>query len=77
MTTPAEHPDQRDHGVRVPEVGLRTTTVLMVGVLAWAVVLAVLLLVPGLPGPGDGWWVWVPVAGMALGILAHLGLRAR
>lgn len=45
----------------------------LAGMVAWAVLLAAFLLTRGrLIGAGRGWWVWVPVAGLVLGVL---GLR--
>jgi H+/Cl- antiporter ClcA len=47
---------------------LQTNDVLtaLVGSVAWAVALVVLLFI-GLPGP-DRWWLWVCVAGIATGV---------
>lgn len=61
--------------VRPPAVTLRTITLVGWGILVWAVVLAVLLLAPSLRAGERSWWVWVPVAGMALGALGYGYLR--
>ena len=61
--------------VRPPEVTLRTITLVGWGILAWAVVLAVLLLAPSLRTGERSWWLWVPVAGLALGALGYGYLR--
>lgn len=57
--------------VRPPEVPLRTITLVGWGILGWVVVLATLLLVPSLRSGDGGWWVWVPVAGIALGAVGY------
>ena len=44
------------------------------GTVLWALVLAVLLAVPSLTGEGRGWWLWVPVAGIVLGVVGHVYL---
>ncbi|WP_131103566.1 DUF2530 domain-containing protein [Ornithinimicrobium sufpigmenti] len=61
--------------VRPPEVTLRTVTLVGWGILAWVVALAVLLLVPSLRSGDRSWWVWVPVAGIALGAVGYGYLR--
>lgn len=61
--------------ITVPEVGLRTITLVKWGILGWAVVLVVLLLVPSLREGERSWWIWVPVAGMLLGALGYVYLR--
>lgn len=61
--------------VRPPEVTLRTITLVGWGILVWALVLAVLLLARPLRTGESSWWVWVPVAGMALGALGYGYLR--
>jgi hypothetical protein len=35
---------------------------------AWAVALVVLLIVRNHLSPADKWWIWVPVAGLGLGL---------
>jgi uncharacterized membrane protein YhhN len=54
---------------------VRTITLVRWGILAWAVVLALVLAVPALRSDERAWWVWVPVAGMALGAVGHVYLR--
>ncbi|RIK10871.1 MAG: DUF2530 domain-containing protein [Acidobacteria bacterium] len=61
--------------VEVPDPGLRTSALVLWGTLAWLVVLAVLLLVPPLRSGDRSWWVWVPVAGVAGGLLGYGYLR--
>lgn len=41
---------------------------------AWALVLLVVLAVPALRTGERDWWVWVPVAGLALGAVGHVYL---
>lgn len=60
---------------RPPEVTLRTITLVGWGLIAWAVALAVLLLVPSLRSGDRSWWVWVPAAGIVLGGLGYVYLR--
>lgn len=65
-----------DHGqIRPPVVTLRTITLVGWGILAWALTLAVLVLVPSLRAGERSWWVWVPVAGIALGAVGYGYLR--
>jgi hypothetical protein len=61
--------------IRPPEVRLRTITLVGWGLVAWAAVLAVLLLVPSLRHGERSWWLWVPVAGLVLGGLGYVYLR--
>lgn len=58
-----------------PEVPLRTITLAKAGLVAWAVALLVLLVVPRLRADERAWWIWVPVAGLALGAAGYLYLR--
>lgn len=73
MDTPVSPPHREP--IRPPDVTLRTITLVGWGILGWAVVLVVLLLVPGLRDDGRGWWVWVPVAGILLGAVGWAYLR--
>lgn len=50
---------------------LETVHVLRWGLALWAIALLVLLLVPSLREGGRDWWVWVPVAALALGAVGH------
>lgn len=59
----------------MPDPGVRTTLLVLWGVCAWVVVLAVLLLVPSLRAGDRSWWVWVPVAGIVGGLLGYGYLR--
>lgn len=63
-----------DPTIEVPEAGLRTITVVHWGMLGWAIVLVIMLLVPGITEGGRHWWVWVPVAGLVLGGIGHVYL---
>ncbi len=49
--------------------------VIQVGMACWAVALIVLLAVPSLHEDGRGWWPWVPVIGIVLGVLAWVYVR--
>lgn len=51
------------------EIRLRTSTVVRWGLLAWVVALVVMLVVPELRSGERQWWVWVPVAGLGLGLV--------
>ena len=44
------------------------------GTALWALALVVVLAVPPLRTDGREWWVWVPVAGVLLGVLGHVYL---
>lgn len=56
-----------------PPVPLRTSTLVWWGMLAWALTLVVLLVLP--LAEHRTWWVWVPVAGIALGTLGYRAAR--
>lgn len=58
-----------------PDVPLRTIDLVRVGIGVWALALVVVLVVPGLRAGDRAWWVWVPVAGMVLGLLGYAYLR--
>ncbi len=58
-----------------PEVDLPTMTVVRWGLAIWAVVLVVVLAVPDLRTGDRAWWVWVPVAALAVGGVGYLYLR--
>jgi H+/Cl- antiporter ClcA len=49
-----------------PQLETNDVLIAMVGTVAWAVALLVLLIV-GLPEP-DRWWLWVCVAGIGIGL---------
>ncbi|WP_109473392.1 DUF2530 domain-containing protein [Ornithinimicrobium cavernae] len=57
-----------------PEAALRTIEVVRWGMALWAVALVVVLLVPALREGDRSWWVWVPVSGLALGVIGHVYL---
>lgn len=61
--------------IQPPDVTLRTITLVGWGIIAWTIALAVILLVPSLRSDERSWWVWVPVAGLALGALGYGYLR--
>ncbi len=46
-----------------------------IGVLAWAIALAVTLLVPSLHSDDRTWWPWSCVCGIALGLLGWAYVR--
>jgi uncharacterized membrane protein YhhN len=76
MSTTGEEPLPEPSGqIHPPEVPVRTITLVRWGILAWAVVLVLVLAVPALRSGERAWWVWVPVAGMALGAVGHVYLR--
>lgn len=76
MTSPAADDSRPGSGeVHPPEVPLRTITLVRWGTLLWAVALAVVLAVPSLRTGERDWWVWVPVAGMVLGVVGYVYLR--
>jgi hypothetical protein len=74
----ATGPDPREvagpGSVTVPDPRLRTIVLVRWGVLLWLVALVVVLVVPWLRSDGRQWWVWVPVAGAALGVVGHVYL---
>ncbi len=57
------------------ELAVRTARVVRIGIALWAVLLVLVLLVPSLREGSRDWWVWVPVAGIVLGLvgLVYLG----
>lgn len=57
------------------QVGLSTLLVVRCGLALWAVVLVVLVAVPDLRTGDRWWWVWVPVAALALGGLGYHYVR--
>lgn len=75
-TDPQTEGGQQLPDVDVPEARLRTITVVHWGMVLWAIVLAAVLLIPPLRSGDRAWWVWVPVAGLALGAIGH-GYLAR
>lgn len=61
--------------IELPEAQLRTIRVVHWGMVVWAIALAVVLAVPSLREGGRSWWIWVPVAGLGLGVIGHIYLR--
>ncbi|USQ76776.1 DUF2530 domain-containing protein [Ornithinimicrobium cryptoxanthini] len=57
-----------------PVATLRTLRVVHWGILAWAVALVLVLVLPSLREGDRSWWVWVPVAGIGLGVVGHVYL---
>jgi hypothetical protein len=61
-----------------PAQGADAVLPVTVGTVAWAVALVVLLLLRDrLRAAGDGWWIWVCVTGLALGVLGSAWVRRR
>jgi Protein of unknown function (DUF2530) len=60
----------RQHRPEPPPLHTNDVLVALVGTVAWAVALLVLLFI-GLSGP-DRWWLWVCVAGIGIGLFAIL-----
>lgn len=56
-------------------VRVNTARVIEIGLALWAVALVVVLAVPALHQGERDWWVWVPVAGLALGALGWTYVR--
>ena len=75
-TSPRPQPQDRPEAppVTVPDPRLRTIGLVRWGTALWAVALVVVLAVPPLRTDGREWWVWVPVAGVLLGVLGHVYL---
>lgn len=61
--------------VHPPVATLRTIRVVRWGLALWLVALLVLLAFPSLREGDRDWWLWVPVAGLALGAAGYLYLR--
>ncbi|MEU8250784.1 DUF2530 domain-containing protein [Nonomuraea sp. NPDC048916] len=51
------------------------TKTVIVGTVAWAVALVVLLILR--PAPQNSWWIWTCVAGVGLGLLGLWYIRRR
>jgi hypothetical protein len=60
--------------IELPEAQLPTIRVVQWGMVGWAVALVVVLLVPSVREGDRSWWVWVPLAGLALGAIGHVYL---
>ena len=54
---------------------VRTTRVIEVGVVVWALALVVTLMVPGLHTGPRHWWPWACVAGIVLGCIGWSYVR--
>jgi len=69
---PAAEPPGTD--IEAPEVTLRTIRVVHWGIGLWVLALVAVLAVPVLREGERDWWVWIPVAGIALGVIGHVYL---
>ena len=56
-------------------LAVSTARVVLWGELAWLVALVVILAVPALHEGDRDWWPWVPVAGIALGLIGFSYVR--
>ena len=56
-------------------LAVSTARVVLWGELAWVVALVVILAVPALHEGERDWWPWVPVAGIALGLIGFSYVR--
>ena len=69
---------QPDPGGVAPVGGSDAVLPVTVGTVAWAVALLVATLMRDrLRADGDGWWVWVCVTGLVLGLLGSVWVRRR
>lgn len=51
---------------------------LLVGIVAWLVALAAFVLfIDPLRDAGNGWWIWVAIAGIAIGLLGLVNVHLR
>lgn len=64
-------------GEPVRPVHVSMTRVVGIGMVVWAVALAIVLLVPALRTGERAWWPWCCVAGIALGALGLAYLSRR
>ncbi|TWP33547.1 DUF2530 domain-containing protein [Leekyejoonella antrihumi] len=67
--------DEWHDPVRPQPVKVDVNHLILTGTLLWVVALVVLLAVPSLHQDGRGWWPWVPVFGVVLGVVAWLYVR--
>ena len=72
--TEAAGASQPRQPITPPEVTLRTIRVVRWGIALWVLALGVVLAVPSLRSGERDWWLWVPVAAIALGGIGHLYL---
>ncbi|MGL5818996.1 MAG: DUF2530 domain-containing protein [Phycicoccus sp.] len=79
---PATEPDGPDDarvrfGTAAPTQapGVSSRTIAIVGAVAWAVALVVVLAVPALHTGERSWWPWTCVTGIALGLFAWWFVR--
>lgn len=57
------------------QVVVPTSVVVRTGLVLWLVALVVVAAVPDLRTGDRSWWIWVPVAALALGGVGHVYLR--
>ena len=69
--TPESTPDAPQY----PPLPVKSSTVIKVGMLAWALALAVTLAVPDLHTGERSWWPWTCVAGLTLGLIGYVYVR--
>ena len=70
--TPA--PDA-DEAFEYPPMPVRTVTVIVIGMVLWAIALVVILAVPDLHTGDRSWWPWTCVSGLTLGAIGWLYVR--
>jgi hypothetical protein len=62
-------------GDELKPLAVSTVRVIMWGQLGWVLALGVILAVPSLHQGERDWWPWVPVGGLALGLIGYLYVR--
>ena len=62
-------------GDELKPLAVSTARVIMWGQVGWVLALVVILVVPSLHRDERDWWPWVPVAGLALGLIGYLYVR--
>ncbi len=77
---------RRENGIPAPQGGaptprvarpiqVPTDRIIVLGMGAWLLALAIILLVPSLHRADRAWWPWVCVTGLVLGALGYLYVR--
>jgi hypothetical protein len=66
---------REDAAAELQPLAVSTARVVLWGELAWVVALVVILVVPSLHEGERDWWPWVPVAGIALGLIGFSYVR--
>jgi hypothetical protein len=64
-----------DPGEELQPLAVSSVRVVVWGQVGWLVALAVIVLTPALHEGSRGWWPWVPVAGLAIGLFGYVYLR--